>query len=227
MLISIQRRAASGVNFSANYTWSHCVGLDPNANGTGKSNNGYLDPNNRDFDRGNCNSDRRHVFNTTAVVATPDFANRTLHMLATGWQLSGIFRRSTGSYLTVTTGLDRFLSGTAGNQRPNQILEDPYLDRESFSYLNPKAFVQPALGTIGNMRPSNIEGPGSWQLDVALSRTFQFRESQTFEVRAEAFNVTNSLRKGNPGTNFNSNTFGQINSSSDARIMQFALKYAF
>jgi hypothetical protein len=231
MLISLQRRAASGVNFGANYTWSHCIGLDPNANGTGKSNNGYLDPNDRNFDMGNCDSDRRQVFNATAVASSPQFANRALHMLASGWQLSGIYRRSTGKFLTLTTGLDRVLSGTAGNQRPVQILEDPYLDRDSLTYLNPKAFAQPALGTIGNMRTGNVEAPGTWQLDLGLSRTFQFKESQKLEFRAEAFNVTNSFRIANtiPSafTNLNNNTFGQINFAADARIMQFALKYAF
>jgi hypothetical protein len=130
--------------------------------------------------------------------------------------------------LTINTGLDRLLSGDAGNQRPDQIVGDPYSDRNSVNrYLNPNAFTQPALGTIGNMRPYNIEGPGFWQFDVALSRNFQLREAQKLEFRGEAFNVTNSLRRGNPNTVLNSNTFGQINSSLAARIMQFAVKYSF
>jgi hypothetical protein len=62
---------------------------------------------------------------------------------------------------------------------------------------------------------------------IALSRLFQVREAQKLEFRAEAFNVTNTLRKNDPATNLNQNTFGQISSSSDARIMQFALKYTF
>jgi hypothetical protein len=228
MLLSVQRRAAAGVNIGGNYTWSHCIGDAPTANATGVGGPGLLDPNNRAFDRGNCDSDRRHVFNITAVASTPQFANPTLRMLATGWRVSGIYRRSTGSYMTITGGLDRLLSGQAGNQRPNQVLESPYGDRGSVTnYLNPRAFVQPDLGTIGNIGSGNVQGPGTWQFDVALSRVFQFRETQRLEFRAEAFNVTNSLVRGNPTTNFNSNTFGQINSSRDARIMQFALKYAF
>ena len=43
----------------------------------------------------------------------------------------------------------------------------------------------------------------------------------------EAFNVTNSFRRGNPATALNSNIFGQINTVLDPRIMQFALKYVF
>jgi hypothetical protein len=162
------------------------------------------------------------------VASTPDFANTTLRRLASGWRLSGIYRVSTGSYMSLSTGLDRLLSGQAGNQRPNQILENPYGDRSSLTnYLNPNAFAQPDLGTIGNMRALNINGPGTWQVDMGLSRVFQFRETQRLEFRAEAFNVTNSLRRNNPTTNIRSNTFGQITSSRDARVMQFALKYSF
>ena len=63
---------------------------------------------------------------------------------------------------------------------------------------------------------------------MALSRIFQVREAQRLEFRAEAFNVTNTARFGNPATNLNAlNTFGLITTSSDARVMQFALKYVF
>jgi hypothetical protein len=164
----------------------------------------------------------------TAVAKTPRFDNSTLRTLATGWQLSGIYRKSSGAWLTVTTGLDRALSGAAANQRPNQVLGDPYGDRNSLTrYLNPSAFAQPSLGAIGNIRPFSVVSPGTWQLDIALSRAFTPREAQKLEFRVEAFNVTNSLIKGTPDTNLNSNTFGQINTSANARIMQFALKYSF
>ena len=97
------------------------------------------------------------------------------------------------------------------------------------------AFAQPAIGTIGNMRAANITGPGYWKLDLGLSRIFQPRERQQLEFRAEAFNVTNSLLRGDPiasSLNLTSPTFGQITNSlvvgqSNARIMQFALKYSF
>jgi hypothetical protein len=60
-----------------------------------------------------------------------------------------------------------------------------------------------------------------------VSRAFRFGETQRVEVRAEAFNVTNSLRMSNPSSGLNSATFGQVTSAQDPRIMQFALKYVF
>jgi len=149
--------------------------------------------------------------------------------VATGWRLSGIFRRSTGSYLTITSGTDRALTGI-GSQTANQILENPFQDKSagpSSIYLNSAAFAIPALGTLGSMGRANIVGPGTWQLDAALSRSFQLREAQRLEVRAEAYNITNSFRPQNPTTALNGATFGQIRTSLDPRIMQFALKYVF
>jgi hypothetical protein len=226
LLISLQRRAASGVTIGTNYTWSHCYGNGTNADQAGTPGTTYLDPNNRNFDRGNCEGDRRHIFNMTAVAQTPQFANATLRALATGWRLSGIYKKSSGSWLTVLSGTDRCLCGVA-NQRAQQVLENPYGNKSLTNYLNPATFAAPALGSLGNMSPRNIEGPGTWQFDVALSRTFRIRENQRLEARAEAYNLTNSLRPGNPESNFSSNIFGQINTSSDPRIMQFALKYIF
>ena len=128
--------------------------------------------------------------------------------------------------MTVTTNQDRALNSIS-NQRVNQIVGNPYGDKSVNNYLNPGAFALPALGTLGNVGVGSIAGPGTWQFDAALSRTFQLRETQKLEFRAEAFNITNSLRMDNPTTNLNSNTFGQVTSVKDPRIMQFALKYVF
>jgi hypothetical protein len=128
--------------------------------------------------------------------------------------------------MSITTSSDIALSGIA-NQRVNQILASPYGAKTVKNYLNPAAFALPATGTLGNLGAANIAGPGTWQFDVALSRTFQLREKQRIEFRAEAFNVTNAFRMNNPTTNLNSNTFGQVTSAQDPRIMQFALKYFY
>ena len=224
LLLSAQRRAARGVTVSTNYTLSHCIS---DANGTATpGNTDFLDDNNRRFDRGRCTSDLRHILNLTSVAETPQFSNTMIRRLATGWRLSGLFRVTSGSPMTVINGVDRQLSGK-GTQRPVQVLGNPYGNGSLTNFLNPSAFVQPAIGSLGNMGPLNISGPKLWQLDMALSRVFQLRERGRLEARAEAFNLTNSLRPMNPILNLSSATFGQILAAQDPRILQFALKYVF
>ena len=230
LLVSVQRQAARGVTISGNYTWSHCISTPwiENIN-SGIGGTGWNDTNNRRFDRGNCSltgTDRRHLFNLSASASTPQFSNKTLRAVGSGWRVSPIFRILAGSYMSITTNQDRALSSVTG-QRVDQILGNPYGDKTAGNYLNPAAFALPAMGTIGNMAANSIRGPGSWQFDMALSRTFQVKESQKVEFRAEAFNVTNSVRLDNPQSSLNSSTFGQIQSAQDPRIMQFALKYFF
>jgi hypothetical protein len=242
LLLSVQRRAARGVTVSGNYTLSHCLddegGTRGNAGQAFSWTEVYQFADNRHADRGNCTADRRQVVNITSVAETPKFSNTALRMLGSGWRLSGIYRYLTGGYFTLTSGLDRALNGIA-NQRPNQVLGNPYGNGSLTNYLNPAAFAQPDLGTIGTLGPRNIVGPAFWGLDTSLSRTFPVRESQRLEFRAEAYNLTNSFRPGCPsgstatcpagGVNsvFNGNTFGQVTMAADPRLLQFALKFVF
>jgi hypothetical protein len=231
LLLSVQRRAARGVTVNANYTWSHCIS-DPGGDSStslGSGNGGYTNPYSRHFDRGNCSTagtDRRHVVNLSGVAETPRFSNSTLRAVASNWRFSPILKILSGDSMNITTTLDRALNGI-GNQRVNQILGDPYGDKSVKNYLNPAAFALPAMGSLGNVGAGAIRGPGSWQFDAAVSRSFQVRETQRVEFRAEAFNVTNAVRMNDPNTVQNSNIFGQVISAQDPRIMQFAVKYLF
>ena len=230
LVLSVQRRAARGVTISGNYTWSHCISdwWNSTAN-SGNATAVYSNPDNRTFDRGNCisgSTDRHNVFNLSAVAETPRFSNNTLRKIASGWRLSPIVKFLSGDYMSVTTSTDIALSGI-DSQRVHQVLASPYGDKTVKNYLNPAAFVRPAAGTLGSVGRGSIRGPATSQFDLALSRTFQVRERQRIEFRAEAFNVPNSFHMNDPQTNLNSNTFGQITSARDPRIMQFALKYFF
>jgi hypothetical protein len=186
-----------------------------------------VDNANRYLDRGNCVSDRRQIVNVSTVVETPQFGNNLVRAVASDWRVSGIYRWSTGAFLTILSGQDRAFTGMI-SQRPDLVNPNPYNNRDSLTnYFNVSAFALPAAGKNGTMGRNNVVGPNTWGLDMALSRTFQVREGQRLEFRAEAFNLTNSLRKGNPGLTLNTNTFGQITTAADPRIMQFALKYVF
>jgi carboxypeptidase family protein len=238
VVLDLRWRHGQSVNLSTNYTWSHCIGLptisllNPGANYVHQAyqNNGTID---RSLDVGDCSGDRRQIFNATALVKTPKFANSVVRAVAGDWSFSTIYQQRSGAPLNIITGSDVAMNGFQGNngtQRPNQILASPYGDTNSLTnYLNAAAFANPAPGTYGNLGQSTIVGPAYWDWSEAVSRQFQVREGQRIEFRAEAFNVTNSLRRGNPGTTTGSaNTFGRITSSQNGpRILQFALKYIF
>jgi hypothetical protein len=237
-LVSIQRRLSAGFTILGNYTWSHCItDLIPNDSGAT-----YVNPARRRDDRGNCAGiDHRHIVNISAVYTTPGFAGRALRILASGWQLSAIVGAQSGTWLSVTSGVDTALTGI-GNQRPNQILPDPYPVNKSVDHwLNPAAFGPVAPGGYGNLGPNNIQAPGNLQIDMSLSRIFSIREKQKIQFRFEAFNVPNRLNAAAPTLALNSPSFGRITSdistsagaqasgpgSGDPRVLQLALKYLF
>lgn len=238
LLLTIQRRVTGGLSANANYTISTCKGHPNQGGSTPNVASGYMLPVSLinpppdaearlDNSYGPCDSDRRHLFNLTATVESPQFERRAMRYAFSGWRLSGIFRAASGSRLTVTTGVDRALTGAAGVQRANQVLDDPYGARTINNWLNPAAFAQPALGTFGNSGRNAYEGPGSRVVDLSLVRSFRFMETHRIEARIEAFNAFNWFRWGNPITNLNNANFGRILSAGDPRIMQFALKYQF
>ena len=153
-------------------------------------------------------------------------SSRWLERLVGGWEESTIFTAATGTYSTVLDGVDN--SRTGVTDRPN-VVGDPRVSNPTLAkWFNTAAFVNAPIGSLGNAGRSIILGPGSWNVDMAFSRFFPVTERQKLDFRAEAFNVMNHARFGSPNTTLSSQqTFGQILSAGDPRILQFALKYIF
>jgi hypothetical protein len=236
LLLGVRKRPARGVTLSGNYTWSHCIGPFQNNEAGGTGANPALPQvylGDRDRGRGNCASDRRHVLNMTSVTEMPRFENNTLRYLASGWRLSTIYRFSTGRYLSITAGSNQDFArnGTNINSQPAQYVGgDPIGDhsgRPNTFWINRNAYTPPNVGTFGNAGTRTVPSPNQWDLDIAVSRNFQFRESHRLEFRWEAYNVTNSFRPNNPNSDSTNRLFGEIRSARAPRIMQFALKYLF
>ena len=263
------------MNVSGNYTWSHCIGLPySNVANIGAAytheqyqNNGPVD---RHLDYGDCvvgSLDQRHIVNITSVINTgKGSGNGWARRLTSGWSISTIYTVRSGWAATPYLSTDRAVNGlfaTSGGyqiaQRPNQVLADTASPTKGqsctpapcVSWLNPAAFALPALGAYGNMGIGGIRAPAFWEWDQAIIREFRVTENQRVEFRAEAFNVTNSVRlymapapNGDNSTRFGTSQFGTIFSGynttgstllgggnqptgNGGRIVQFALKYVF
>jgi hypothetical protein len=249
LLLTAQKRLSRGTSLQFNYTWSHCLSdmIDAISSGPDAGEVSTI-PYNRHNDYGNCDADRRHIFNLTGVAQTPRFSSRLPRLVASDWQLAGLYRWQTGAPMNLLAGSDRALHGDLSFfsattfQRGDQVLPNdqaygPGGGGPLAQYLNPAAFRVPALGTVGNYHRNNLVFVPLWQIDLALSRAFPINESQRLELRVEAFNVLNKFRPGGLPTTFAPNAtsltnvsgglFGQIRAALDPRIMQFALKYVF
>jgi hypothetical protein len=152
------------------------------------------------------------------------------------WQESTIFTAQSGSYSTITDGVDNSLTGIS--DRPNYTGQSVSVANQTISsWFNNQAFVDapvnascPSYGCLGNVGRQTVRGPGGWDTDIALIRGFPVTEHTHLDFRAEAFNLFNHPWFGNPSTSLNSPTFGQITSTlspTNQRILQLALKYVF
>jgi len=234
LLLSLQKRLSRGVSALANYTWSHCISDYYEAQvGTGAA---VGLPGYRQLLRGNCaTGDQRQVFNLSAVVQTPKFGNTALHLLASDWQISPIVKVRSAQFFSVTLGVDTALNGQP-TQFPN-LVGNPYPRNQSVDgWIDRSAFQSPAPGAQGTLAPNSLKGPGTFQLDLGLSRTFPIGEKKSVQLRGEAFNLPNHLTAGAPVATLNSAAFGKIQSdisgnsgltAGNPRIIQLALKFVF
>ena len=82
-------------------------------------------------------------------------------------------------------------------------------------------------GRFGNAGRNIARGPGFVNLDASLLKDFRVSESARFQFRAEVFNLANHANFGLPISDLASPNFGRILTASQARLMQFALKFIF
>ncbi len=225
LLISLNHRFASNFTWLVNYTWSHCISTYDF--GGELAGNNYQDPNNRNAERGDCNFDRRQIFNTSLVAMSPGFGSGFAKKLTANWQVSPIFSAYSGQPFSVTDGGTDISLTAVGADRPNQVLTGNIYENTTSAWFNQAAFAKQPLGTFGNSGRDALVAPGSINWDMALSRNFQMKERWTMHVRADVFNVMNHANWNAPTNSITSGTFGQITSFGSPRIIQVAMKLYF
>ncbi|MCS7025094.1 MAG: TonB-dependent receptor [Bryobacteraceae bacterium] len=227
----VEKRYSAGLWFQLSYTWGKVIDYQSSINFAGETR-----PQDafslRDV-RGLAAFDVRHRMVAYYGYELPWLRQpRSLLSRALGgWQLQGIVSAQTGGPLTVTESVDLSLRGLNAD-RPDQIRNPNRGPRTVQQWFDTSAFVRlPAIpggqrsGTAGR---NTVIGPGLLQTDLAVLKRIALAESHRFEFRLEAFNAFNRANFRDPATVITQPaTFGVIQTSRPARILQFALKYEF
>ncbi len=224
VLFSVRRRMSRNYTLLTNYTYSHCIGDGPFTGELGGPN--YQNPYYRGGDRGNCEFDLRHAFNLSMVALAPHFDGPVKNAILGGWQIAPLLSLRSGTWFSPATGIDNSLTGV-GKDRPD-VVGNPYVrDLDTRQWLTAAAFTPNAIGTFGDAGAFSLVGPSYLGFDLGITRQIKVRESQQVQLRFEVFNLLNKTNFASPVSNLNSSNFGKIQSASDPRILQLALKYSF
>ena len=152
-------------------------------------------------------------------------------MIINDWQVNGIFQAFSGSPFTVTA--DAAALNTPGNTQTADLVGTVTkvgdIGAEGF-YMDPAAWAQPEGVRFGTSRLNQFRGPGGWNLDFSVFRTFPIVNRQKIELRVEAANLTNTPKFGNPTSSFTNGDFMRIFTLYNAyaeRQIRLAVRYSF
>jgi hypothetical protein len=261
---SLRHKMSGGLQFDLNYTYSKSIDLGSDAErvnqyegGSGVAGGGFasfiMNTWSPKQNRAVSDFDATHQFNANGMYQLP--VGKGKHFAAHGaldaifgnWELTGIFRLTSGFPTTVNDGN---YWPTNWENTANAVLVGPKPKGGTFMVNgSPNIFKDPA-SAIGQFRyayPGEsgqrnlIRGAGYFGIDMGLGKTWAIRESSTLRFSWETFNITNSVRfdaaalepiagsnaSGNLSLSNNS-SFGYYTSTlTNPRVMQFALRYSF
>ena len=81
---------------------------------------------------------------------------------------------------------------------------------------------------FGNTGRNIFSGPGFFNLDASLFKSFAVTARFQLELRGEALGATNTPQFSNPGTNpTNASTFGVVMGAGGGRTLQLGTKFVF
>ena len=168
--------------------------------------------------------DRRHAL-VIVPTYTPAFMRHRRDLvgqLLGGWEVSGKIRWQSGAYLTP-------IGNTLIGDRRADYTGEPITidDRTEERWFNTAAFVAAPVERRGNAQVGQIEGPHLNQWDISFRKRFRFTRTSNLELRADVFNVFNTVNFNNPTVNATSSTYGQISSAKIPRQSQFTLRFIF
>jgi hypothetical protein len=200
----VEKRYSNNVSLMASYAWSRTLALG----------NNYQNVNDIDAEIAVSDTDRTHYFVGSGVVVLPF-----------GLSVSPIVTIASGAPLNLTVNGNP--ANTGQNDRPN-VVGDWELDNPTpEQWFNTAAFVANDRYTFGNAPRNLMRGPGTFNLDVVVRKSFKLSDRVSADLRFESFNATNTTPFGNPNTQVGNVNFGRISSAGAARSNQVAIKLSF
>lgn len=236
----LERRLSNGLSYLVSYTRSRLMDdassvFDASILTGPIANYPVADSFDRRRERDYSTGDIPHVFVASAVWEFPAGAARrfrgrsVLGFIMNDWSLSGVLTLQSGVPVAVTQATNNNAFAGFGTQRPN-LVGDPRLsadERTVARWFDTGAFSTAPQFTLGSASRNPVRGPAYRNLDLALVRRVPTVRGQVLELRAEAFNVTNTPAFGAPNGTFGSASFGSITTAGDPRVIQLAVKYLF
>jgi hypothetical protein len=251
---TVRKRFSGGLQFNANYTFSK--GMD-DISDTFTTKNASLaayptDSMNPRFDYGPADYDVRHRVVASFVYDLP-FArsNRWIG----GWNVSGIVSVQSGANFSVNNSTVDSNGDNQFNDRANYIGSGKITNATNHhaspatGYLNPSdwgmlnadipcpASVNMGLWcegqSLGQMERNTLTGPGFFNTDFGVKKTFKITERASLRVEGNFFNIFNHPNFLAPDANLNNSSFGKSLStfsneqSGGPRITQLAVRFDF
>ncbi len=249
--VTLNRRFQSGASLSVYYTLSKSLdtrSYDPTftlagGGSTQTAANTPLDINNRKLNYAISDFDRTHQLQMIGVQELPFGRNRRflssagplVDRLIGGWNLSGLFRLTSGRPFSVFAGSNTFNSFVGSFVDCNGCSRSDGAVRQEDGlvwYLDPAErarFTAPGTGELGSVGRNFFRGDRFFNLDFSLAKKTTITERFKLEIRADFTNLTNTPSFGFPTATLTSATFGRIRDtvSSSSRQSMLAAKISF
>ena len=157
-----------------------------------------------------------------------------------GWQSSLFGNYRLNAITTFSSGLpytalgppsDNTASGGGFSERANQVGNPclPWNQRTPLTFFNTAAFVAPTAGSFGDASRNTICGPGNFDINAGLSKSFVFGKDQQrrMNIGWQVQNLTNTPNFLGLSTVVNSFTYGRVQTVKSMRTMDISLRVNF
>ncbi|MFC6646301.1 carboxypeptidase regulatory-like domain-containing protein [Granulicella cerasi] len=218
------------------YTFSKAMDISDNSTYSGLT---FAYPTDYNRNWGLAGYDRKHNFQWWTVYNLP-FGKGQAYLqhgaagyILGNWRVSTALSYVSGVPLTVTA-TSSYLNAPGSTQVADRIAGVPTVlkgrkyQNGGYQYINPAAFADVTAATstaprFGNSSRGSVRGPGYFNLDASLKRSFPIYKDISLDFMAESFNVTNTPNFSAPATAVNTpSSFGVITAAATNRTLRLS-----